>query len=411
MLSQSVWAHGPLHQLIARYLPANIQWLSAPIAHGLLRAFPGGVAPDAGRIADFCRERPELQRLWLRPHSLAAPPHHVLDAPTFLPDQALAGLCLPRLADTLELADWLAISPEQLTRFADLRSLSALCPSEFARHYRTRTIPKKDGTPRLIEEPKPFLKTLQRRILSGILNAVAPHSAAHGFTPRRNCLSAASRHAGEETVVSFDLADFFQSISFSRVYSTFRALGYPAAVARTLCGLATVITPPDERLRHAALGRHLPQGAPTSPALANLAAFGLDRRLAGLARRIGAAYTRYADDLTFSGDRQIGPILLRAVPQIAHDEGFRLNRTKTRLMPRGGRQIVTGTVVNSHLNLPRTEYDQLKATLHRLADPTDPRRADLAFRAHIRGRIAWAEQVNPARAQKLRTSFDALGFD
>lgn len=375
-LAQADWTHEALRKLIARYLPAGT----------------------------------ELTRLWLKLRGRAGAPAYLLAPPAFCPDPALAMLGLPALADTAALADWLAITPDQLTRFADLRALSALCSSPFARHYRTRTIPKKNGSHRLIEEPKPFLKTLQRRVLAGLLNLVPPHAAAHGFTPGRNCLSAAQRHAGEALVLCFDLKDFFPSVSFSRIYSLFRTLGYPTAVARALAGLTTTVTPPDAAPPGPAIGRHLPQGAPTSPALANPAALKLDRRLAGLARRIGAGYSRYADDLAFSGDARIGPILLRAVPEIVHEEGFHLNPAKTRAMPHHGRQKVTGIIVNRHLNLPRADYDLLKATLHHLANPADPRRTDPAFRAHLDGRIAWAEQVNPVRARKLRLRLDGLGL-
>jgi hypothetical protein len=111
---------------------------------------------------------------------------------------------------------------------------------------------------------------------------------------------------------------------------------------------------------------HLPQGSPTSPALANLCAFSLDLRLASLARTIGATYSRYADDLTFSGDGTLAaaaPRLLRLVAAIADDEGFALNPRKTRIMRARVQQRVTGMVVNRHPNAPRPDYDTLKATL------------------------------------------------
>jgi retron-type reverse transcriptase len=126
---------------------------------------------------------------------------------------------------------------------------------------------------------------------------------------------------------------------------------------RALSHLTTAITPHDtlltqtlaarDQLQH----RHLPQGAPTSPALANLAAFRLDLRLAGLARRLDATYTRYADDLTFSGDRHIAPILTRAMAEIVRDDGFPLHPAKTRQATKSQPQTVTGLTVNAHVNL------------------------------------------------------------
>ena len=122
----------------------------------------------------------------------------------------------------------------------------------------------------------------------------------------------------------------------------------------------------------------------------------------------GATYTRYADDLTFSGPARIGPILRDAVPAILRGEGFAPNPAKTRLMPAQGAQIVTGVMVNRHVNLPRAEFDRLKAVLHHLARPDDPRRQDAGFLAALSGRIGWVEQINPARGAKLRARLVAL---
>ncbi|MGL5010957.1 MAG: hypothetical protein ACRC6I_13835, partial [Paracoccaceae bacterium] len=131
-------------------------------------------------------------------------------------------------------------------------------------------------------------------------------------------------------------------------------------------------------------------------------------RLAGLARSIGAQYTRYADDLTFSGDAHIALILQRTVPLIVAETGFHLNPAKTRAMPAGTRQTVTGITVNQHTNIPRPEYDRLKATLHHLTNPADPRRHDPAFINSLSGRIAWVEQLNPQRGHRLRTKLTTL---
>jgi hypothetical protein len=170
---------------------------------------------------------------------------------------------------------------------------------------------------------------------------------------------------------------------------------------------------------HWRLGRrlatpHLPQGAPTSPALASLAAFTLDRRLTGLATALGARYTRYADDLAFSGAaslrRRAGRIA-QLVAEIARDEGFLLNPAKTRAMPSSARQQLCGVVVNQHPNVPRRDYDLLKAILHDAArhGPAAANRAGHRdFAAHLLGRIAWVEQLNPARGRRLRERFEAV---
>jgi hypothetical protein len=176
------------------------------------------------------------------------------------------------------------------------------------------------------------------------------------------------------------------------------------------------------RAAHALLGRrlatpHLPQGAPTSPMLANLCAFTLDRRLAGLAARLDATYTRYADDLVFSGDRTLArraPAILATVRTIVADEGLRLNEGKTRVMTAGQRQRVTGVVVNAHPNVAREDLDRLKATLHNAAThgPQSQNRSGVPdFRAHLLGRIAWVAALNPARAARLRRTFELIAWE
>lgn len=159
---------------------------------------------------------------------------------------------------------------------------------------------------------------------------------------------------------------------------------------------------------------HLAQGAPTSPALANLAAWRLDHRLQRLASRFEANYTRYADDLAFSGDevfREKIQRFLRLAEAITRDEGFTLNPAKTRIMDRSTAQRITGLVVNQHINVPRKTYDELKAALHNCAKfgPDGQNRQMIAdFRAHLDGRISWIETVNPARGAKLRRLFHRI---
>jgi retron-type reverse transcriptase len=161
---------------------------------------------------------------------------------------------------------------------------------------------------------------------------------------------------------------------------------------------------------------HLPQGAPTSPALANLAAFGLDRRLSGLAASSRLQYSRYADDLTFSGPlpRRRSASFVELVADISADEGFRLHPDKSSLRMSSQRQLVTGVVINATPNIPRDEYDRLKAILHRLAtNRSGDHAADapVDLQAHLRGRIAWVISLNPHRGEKLRRLFAAIDWD
>lgn len=269
---------------------------------------------------------------------------------------------------------------------------------------------------------------MQRRILSEILCKAPVHDSAFGFIAGRSCIGAAQRHAVEAVVIAADLKDFFTSTPLGRVHAIFRSLGYPWAVARALTSLCSTSTPeavflrlppaqrPDWFTRRLCATPHLAQGAPTSPALANLAAIGLDVRLSGLAAASGGRYTRYADDLAFSGDKSFARRsgrLLAAVERIAADEGYRLNPAKTRIMRAGASQRLTGIAVNAHVNLPRESFDALKATLHNCARhsaSTQNHAGHADFRAHLSGRVGWVEQLNPARGAKLRAMFETIAW-
>ena len=213
-------------------------------------------------------------------------------------------------------------------------------------------------------------------------------------------------------MLRFDLRDFFTSVSAAHVRAIFRAAGYPLPTAKLLTGLCTTrtpddITPVEPRWR----ARHLPQGAPTSPALANLAAYRLDVRLHALAQKLGAHYTRYADDLAFSGDSRLERSAERVqtlIAVIAVEEGFELNFRKTRFMRQGVRQQLAGVVVNVRPNVRRIDYDALKAILHNCVrhGPASQNRAQHAdFRRHLQGRIAHVRALNAGRGAKLHAIF------
>lgn len=344
--------------------------------------------------------------------------------PAFHPIPALKQVGVPPLATEGDLATWLQVSVAHLDWLTDRRRTLRRETRAALQRYEHVWKAKSDGTHRLIEAPKPRLREIQRRILREILDHLAPHEAAYGFVKNRSCAAAAAKHAGEDVVVTVDLKDFFLNVPLARVHATFRCLGYPYAVARALTLLCSTATPlavfdaqrVDFLTRRRFATPHLPQGAPTSPALANLAALRLDRRLTGLAHHFEARYTRYADDLTFSGDRIFRrkmPSFLCAVSEIANDEGFALNTPKTRIMPRSTRQVVTGIVVNDHVNVPRPAYDALKATLTNCVrhGPTSQNHdAHANFRGHLDGRITWVGSLNPQRGEKLRRIFEAINW-
>ncbi len=373
------------------------------------------VAENTGFVSAWKGEnQPKVVRLLLSP-SVQRP------SPPWL-----HGVALPQLPTLGDLAAWLKIEQNELDWFADRWRVPAQSSATPLHHYSYKAIEKRDGRCRIIEVPKSRLRALQRKVLHGLLDRIPAHDAVHGFRRGRNTVTFAAPHAGKAVVIRFDLTDFFASVHEGRVYSAIRALGYPVEVSRALTALCTNRVPsgrlvaPDvrdkidwlERQRYRT--RHLPQGAPTSPALANLCAFRLDLRLAGLARSLGATYTRYADDLAFSGGDDLARMAQRLevrVAAIAIEEGFAVNLRKTRVMRRGARQHLAGVVVNSHPNLGRAEFDVLKAVLTNCvrSDPAlQNREGHSDFRAHLAGRVAHAAMLNAARGAKLEEIFDRI---
>jgi RNA-directed DNA polymerase len=425
-LLAGVWTRAALLRRTAAVLGRRTRKSQQALIDELLERAPAAYPPAPDWLAAFFLRSPYFKRAAgpriKNPKSLTA----VLKPAKFAPAERFAELAVPRLAAPGDIAAWLDLSLDQLDWFADSKRQQGRTTTPLLQNYRYAFAAKKSGPPRLIEIPKPRLKAVQRRILREILDKVPPHERAHGFVRGRSCLSGAQVHAGENIVVTVDLQNFFLNTRLSRVHALFRSLGYPWAVARLLTGLCSSATPASVFLRLPPPRRHdwptqktyqnphLPQGAPTSPALANLTAWRLDARLLGLANTRGANYTRYADDLAFSGDDALGEKIkafLATVEEIVSDEGFALHGRKTRIMRRGARQRVTGLVVNEHLNVSRTAYDTLKATLHNCIEngPDIENRSGLRdFRAHLDGRITWAENVNPARAQRLRQMFEEI---
>jgi len=317
--------------------------------------------------------------------------------------------------------------------FADIKQLERLVDDERLRHYRYRWAVKQSGGVRLIEEPKPILKHLQRVILREILSHVPLHPAVHGFRPGHSAVTHAALHTGHAVVVRLDLEDFFGTVAAGRVYGLFRTCGYPEPVAHLLTGLVTNSIPrrlwrdapvprPDVTGAHERFGRrlaspHLPQGAPSSPGLANLIAFGLDRRISGLASSAGFTYSRYADDLALSSPTQRSAShvaqTIDRIRTIVADEGFRINERKTQVRRAGERQRLTGLVVNEIPNVDRREYDRLKAILTNTArhGPASQNHANVPdFRSHLLGRIGWMTYVNPARAPRLHALYDRIDW-
>jgi RNA-directed DNA polymerase len=276
---------------------------------------------------------------------------------------------LPILATAADVATAMNISIGQLRFLAFSRQIATIC------HYIHFQIPKKTGGVREISAPLPRLKQAQQWILDRILERVALHPTAHGFRRGRSIVTNAQPHVGALVVINLDLQNFFPSISYRRIKGIFQAIGYSEAVA-TILGL--ICTEPDVTAVEldgmtyyiAQNERHLPQGAPSSPALTNLLCRRLDRRLDRLAGERGYLYTRYADDLTFSTTdpeklREIGNILQGAQNIVTH-EGLTIHPAKTRVLRQSQQQEVTGVIVNRKLNVDRATLKRFRATLYQI---------------------------------------------
>lgn len=277
----------------------------------------------------------------------------------------LARLALPPMHDANDLAQAMGLSLEELRFLAFERRVSRIS------HYRRFAMPKKTGGERIISAPMPRLKRAQYWVLDNVLARAPVHPAAHGFLKGRSIVSNAAPHVGRAVVINVDLKDFFPSIAMPRVKGVFTQLGYSGQVATALALLcteaATETVSVDGETFHVAHGpRALPQGAPSSPALTNILCRRLDARLQGAAAKLGYSYTRYADDLTFSGGddtRKLAGKLLWRVRQIVIDEGFTPHPHKQHVMRDSERQSVTGIVVNEKPAVDRDTLRRFRATL------------------------------------------------
>ncbi len=256
----------------------------------------------------------------------------------------------------------------------------------------------------------------QRWIFQEIVGKLAVEPPAHGFVTGRSILTNAAPHCRRAVVVNLDLEGFFPSIGFPRVRSVFQRLGYSPAVSTILALLCTEC--PRRAVKYdgvpylVATGpRGLPQGACTSPALSNQVARRFDKRLSGLAAKLDITYTRYADDLTFSGDdsleNRVG-YLLAHVRHIAQNESFTVNEAKTRVLRQGTAQTVTGLVVNDRPGVARAEVRRLRAILHQARIEgleRQNREGRPNFAAWLQGKIAFVAMARPELGAKLREEF------
>jgi RNA-directed DNA polymerase len=412
----------------------NWRWIP-PLAGRYLQTFVGRIRPRRREVVSFLRHDSGFEEACRKYGHQLKIRHWITGPQPMRPVAAAETWPIPPIETVAALAQWMELTPSELSWFADLKGLGYKRPQARLEHYHYRVLTKANGSIRLIETPKPRLKDLQRRILLAMLDRIPSHPAVHGFVKGRSIQSFAAPHVGRRVVLRMDLQDFFPTFPGARVQSFFRTIGYPEPVADLLGGIATNCVPgnawreaikqpgfelsPQElwHVRAMYARPHLPQGAPTSPSLSNLCSYRLDCRLSGLAESAGAAYTRYADDLAFSSDQSFDRSVSRFAARVAAilmEEGFAVQHRKTRIMRQSVRQHLAGIVTNQRLNVQRKDFDLLKAILTncvRHGPATQNREARPHFREHLAGRLSYIESIHPEKGRRLHAIFDQIAWD
>jgi RNA-directed DNA polymerase len=308
--------------------------------------------------------------------------------------------------------DGMALAAAMNITLGKLRFLSFNRKVANITHYKRFYIPKKSGGRRLISAPMPQLKAAQYWILENILYKIKLSESAHGFVPGRSIVTNATHHVGQDIVINIDLRDFFPTIAYKRVKGLFSKFGYSEQVATILALLCTEpemepVALDDREYQVATTDRHLPQGAPCSPAITNIICYRLDRRFEGLARRFGYTYTRYADDMTFSAKEAAAADagkLIWAVKEVVKEEGFVIHPDKLKVMRKGDKREVTGVVVNEKLSIDRETLRKFRALLHQISVSglADKKWGKGNIVSSIEGYINYVQMVKPEAGRQLK---------
>jgi len=256
-------------------------------------------------------------------------------------------------------------------------------------YYKTYKIPKKSGKSRIICQPSRKLKGFQSWILVNILEKTKVSNSCKGFEKKTSTLDNAIPHKGANTVLTIDLKDFFPSISSKQIFNVFRTLGYNDLISTVFTNVCTY-------------NNFLPQGSPCSPKLANLTAWMLDIRIQGYVGKRGINYTRYADDLTFSGLNPANVVnIIPMIKQIIESENFKVNHSKTRVSSSARAKIVTGLVISDEkIGIGKKKYKNVRAKIYELSQPSAKRNVKLLF--EVNGWLSYLNSVDQERLLKAK---------
>ena len=262
-------------------------------------------------------------------------------------------------------------------------------------YYKCFEIPKKGGGNRMISQPSRKLKGLQAWLLVHILNPLSVSKTCKGFEKKASIVDNVKPHIDAHAVLRMDIKDFFGSINRKQVFNVFRAVGYNDMAANLFTNLCVYQD-------------SLPQGSPCSPKLANLVSWRLDVRIQGYVGRRGITYTRYADDLTFSGPNPetVSKIKWR-IEDIVNDEGFEINSKKTHMSGASRAKVVTGLVLSEgSYGIGARKYKKLRAQLHFLTKPGEQKNYDLL--KFTKGYLAFLRSVDSDRFLKAKKYINTL---
>lgn len=263
------------------------------------------------------------------------------------------------------------------------------------KYYKTYEMPKKSGGKRTICQPSKKLKGLQSWILVNILNKIQVSPSCKGFRKGSSTLDNALPHIGANTILNLDLKDFFPTVTSKQVYNIFKTIGYNSLISTVFTNICTY-------------EHKLPQGSPCSPMLANLATWTLDLRIQGYVGKRGISYTRYADDLSFSG---LNPSkIVKIIPMIKtiiDEENFIVNHKKTRVAGSARAKTVTGLVVNEDsVGIGKQKYKDLRAKIHHLTLPTEQKNEKLLY--NVGGWLSYLNSVDKERLKKAKKYISEL---
>ena len=309
----------------------------------------------------------------------------------------------------------------------DIENIKKIVASNRTEYHKRFKLRKKRGGFRVIQTPNDELKYLQRWILKNILDKIASHDSCKGFDKNTSIIDNADIHVGSEALLKMDLLRFYDSINERRVYGIFKSIGYHPNLSVSLAKICTII--PDKMflssfrkneldLKEYIMSKQegvLAQGSPTSPKLSNLVSVILDKRLTGLANKNGLKYSRYADDITFSGNFKQLQKVKKTAYRIICDEAFFPNYSKTKIVKIGGKFLVTGlNVQNESISIPRKKKKEIEHHIfHCMTNGVEKHLKTLGitnrnFKDWLYGNICFVYSVENDIGEKYFQEFDRI---